>query len=85
MLRADINGTEPARMWNHEGLEYPPLREQQQIHLSHTTVWRWSQEAGWRANKVEDGYEELWQSGIWAADSTLSKAKGKYAAVWCSE
>jgi len=68
-------------MWDPEGLVWPPLAECQQVHLSHTTVWRWFQEAGRKANKVENRYGELWQSGIWVADSTLSKVKGKYVAV----
>ena len=81
LLRSELNGTERARMWDPEGLEYPPLPEYQQVHLSHTTVWRWLQEAGRRANKVENRYGEIRQSGIWAADSTLSKVKGQYVAV----
>ena len=81
MLRSEINGTELARGWDPEGLVWPALAKHQQVHLSHTTVWRWFQEAGQRANKVENRYGQIRHSGIWAADSTLSKVKDKYVAV----
>ncbi len=51
MLRSEINGTERARHWDPEGLEWPELPEHRKIRLSHTSVWRWLQEAGRRANK----------------------------------
>jgi len=81
MLRAEINGTERARYWDPEGLAWPELPEQRRIHLSHTSVWRWLQEAGRRANKDENRFGEIWQSGIWVADSTLGKVKGVWIGV----
>ncbi len=76
ILRSEINGTERARDWDPEGLVWPPLAEWKQVRLSHVSVWRWLQEAGHRANKEENRFGEVWQSGIWAVDSTLGKVKG---------
>ncbi|MCL5958231.1 MAG: transposase, partial [Chloroflexi bacterium] len=81
MLRSEINGTERARHWDPEGLEWPELPEHRKIRLSHTSVWRWLQEAGRRANKDENRFGEIWQSGIWVADSTLGKVKGVWIGV----
>lgn len=81
ILRSEINGTERARDWDPEGLVWPTLPEHRQVSLSHVSVWRWLQEAGRRANKEENRFGEIWQSGIWAADSTLGKVKGVYIGV----
>ncbi len=59
MLRSEINGTERARHWDPEGLVWPELPEQKQIRLSHTSLWRWLQEAGRRANKDDNRFGEL--------------------------
>ncbi len=81
VLRSEINGTERARIWDPEGLVWPTLPESKQVRLCHISVWRWLQEAGRRANKEEDRFSSISQSGIWVADSTLAKVKGVWLGV----
>ncbi len=81
MLRSEINGTERARHWDPEGLEWPELPENRKIRLSHTSIWSWLQEAGRRANKDENRFGEIRQSGIWVADSTLGKVRDLWVGV----
>lgn len=81
VLRSEINGTERARMWDPEGLVWPTLCGSKQVRLCHISVWRWLQEAGRRANKEEDRFSGIYQSGIWVADSTLAKVRGAWLGV----
>jgi transposase-like protein len=68
-------------MWDPEGLVWPTLPQSKQVRLCHISVWRWLQEAGRRANKEEDRFSRIYQSGIWVADSTLAKVKGVWLGV----
>jgi transposase-like protein len=67
-IRSEINHSERWPIWYI--LRQPPSGKRLQVFLSHTTCWRWSQEAGQRQRAKKNVYGDVPQSGALVGDST---------------